>query len=99
MSADTKATNLSLEQADEEMYKILKKEEKRQFCGLELIASEVGFLRGGKRYYGGNEFIDQAERISRQLRGLHCPAQAPRPHYGVRINAMLPVLLIYPDLI
>jgi glycine/serine hydroxymethyltransferase len=38
---DQKTTNLSLEQADPEMYKILKNEEKRQFSGLELIASEV----------------------------------------------------------
>ncbi|GAB5365274.1 hypothetical protein AAMO2058_001043500 [Amorphochlora amoebiformis] len=102
MSADTKATNLSLEQADEEMYKILKKEEKRQFCGLELIASENFTSRAvmetlgtvftnkyseglpGKRYYGGNEFIDQAERLcqSRALKAFHVDAK----EWGVNVQ-------------
>jgi len=38
---DTKTTNLTLEKADPEIFALLKKEEKRQFNGLELIASEV----------------------------------------------------------
>ncbi|BBN01476.1 glycine hydroxymethyltransferase [Marchantia polymorpha subsp. ruderalis] len=69
----------SLEDFDPEIHSIIEHEKRRQFRGLELIASEnftsravmeaVGscltnkYSEGlpGKRYYGGNEFIDQSE--------------------------------------
>lgn len=35
--------SLSLKEADPELFKIIKNEEERQRCGLELIASEVCF--------------------------------------------------------
>ncbi|MBI2033334.1 MAG: serine hydroxymethyltransferase [Candidatus Levybacteria bacterium] len=67
---------------DPKLYKIIKREEKRQKEGLELIASEnyvseavleaMGtvltnkYSEGypGRRYYGGNEIIDQAESLA-----------------------------------
>jgi len=73
--------NLTLEQADPEIYALIKAEEERQREGLELIASEnftsravmqaVGsvltnkYSEGlpGKRYYGGNEIIDDLESL------------------------------------
>ena len=66
---------------DIELYDILKKEEERQRCSLELIASEnftsTAVLRANgtiftnkysegypkKRYYGGNEHIDELELL------------------------------------
>lgn len=71
----------SLKICDEELYDLIKLEEKRQIEGLELIASEnitstsvlecLGsvltnkYSEGypGKRYYGGNEVIDQIEDL------------------------------------
>lgn len=71
----------SLEEHDPDMYKLLQQESRRQFSGLELIASENFTSRPvlevlgtsftnkyseglpGKRYYGGNEFIDQVENL------------------------------------
>lgn len=80
MSTEIKDPTLAV--ADPEMYAILQNEEKRQFKGLELIASENFTSRAvidalgtcftnkyseglpGKRYYGGNEFIDQVENLA-----------------------------------
>eukprot|EP01018_Ginkgo_biloba_P006469 Gb_16208 [translate_table: standard] len=74
----------SLTEADPEVHAIIERERRRQFRGLELIASEnftsravmeaVGscltnkYSEGlpGKRYYGGNEFIDQSERLCQE---------------------------------
>jgi len=71
----------TLSVADPEVYAILEHEEKRQFMGLELIASENFTSRAvieaigtcftnkyseglpGKRYYGGNEHIDELENL------------------------------------
>lgn len=73
--------DLPLKNQDPEIYNLLRQEEKRQFIGLELIASEnyasksvmqvLGsvlqnkYSEGeiGKRYYGGNEVIDQIETL------------------------------------
>lgn len=71
-----------LKRVDEEIYKLIKKEEARQKEGLELIASEnytsgavqeaMGTVLAnkysegsvGKRYYGGNEVIDEIESLA-----------------------------------
>ena len=82
-----KFLNQSLKIKDLDIYNLIQKEYKRQFQGLELIASEnftskavmecLGsvltnkYSEGlpGKRYYGGNEVIDEIENlcISRAL--------------------------------
>lgn len=72
----------NLKKQDSKIYEIVKREEKRQKEGIELIASEnyvsaavletMGtiltnkYSEGypGKRYYGGNEIIDQAETLA-----------------------------------
>ncbi len=72
----------SIQTQDPDLYEIIKREEKRQKEGLELIASEnyvsLAVLEAmgsvltnkysegypGKRYYGGNEIIDQAETLA-----------------------------------
>jgi glycine hydroxymethyltransferase len=74
--------NMSLKDWDPEIYDLIKKEEYRQFSGLELIASEnytskpvlecLGscltnkYSEGtvGARYYGGNQYIDEIEKIA-----------------------------------
>jgi len=71
-----------LEISDKQVFSLIKKEEKRQYNGIELIASEnyvseavleaMGstltnkYSEGlpGKRYYGGNEFIDEIEELA-----------------------------------
>lgn len=68
--------------SDPEVYQAIENERRRQFAGIELIASEnyvsaavlaaMGsvltnkYAEGypGKRYYGGCEFVDVAERIA-----------------------------------
>lgn len=86
----------TLAEADPEIYALLKDEKHRQFCGLELIASENFTSRAVmealgscltnkyseglpfKRYYGGNEHIDQIEQlcINRALAAFSCdPAE------------------------
>lgn len=83
-TADTTAiynTSPSLSHFDPELAAIIHKEETRQKCGLELIASEnfasaavreaLGscltnkYSEGnvGKRYYGGNQYIDEIETL------------------------------------
>ncbi|KAL6063291.1 glycine hydroxymethyltransferase shm1 [Balamuthia mandrillaris] len=85
-----------LVEADEEVAALVRREKKRQVCGIELIASEnftsravmeaVGscftnkYSEGlpGKRYYGGNEVVDELENlcIERALKTFHLdPAQ------------------------
>lgn len=79
---------IPLEQHDPELFDVIEMEKKRQWSGLELIASEnftskavmqcLGsaltnkYAEGypGKRYYGGNEYIDVIENmcISRALK-------------------------------
>jgi glycine hydroxymethyltransferase len=72
----------AIEKEDSEIYGIIKKEERRQKEGIELIASENYVSRAvleamgspltnkysegypGKRYYGGNEVIDEAENLA-----------------------------------
>ena len=73
--------DISLKDKDPDIYEMIQNEKKRQFEGIELIASEnftskavmeaLGscltnkYSEGnpGKRYYGGNEFIDQIESL------------------------------------
>lgn len=96
-----------LEATDPEIAEIIRREEKRQFTGIELIASENyvsaavaetmscvmtnKYAEGlpGKRYYGGCEFVDEAERLAieraKQLFGAeHANVQ---PHSGAQANA------------
>lgn len=72
----------NLKKADPQIYRIIKREEKRQKEGIELIASENYVSKAvleamgtvltnkysegypGRRYYGGNEVIDQAESLA-----------------------------------
>ena len=72
----------ALQQEDPQIYEIVRREERRQKEGIELIASENYVSRAvleamgsvltnkysegypGKRYYGGNEVIDEAESLA-----------------------------------
>ncbi|HEX9069316.1 MAG TPA: serine hydroxymethyltransferase [Ktedonobacterales bacterium] len=101
---------------DPEIYDIVKHEERRQFEGIELIASEnyvseavleaMGtvltnkYAEGlpGKRYYGGCEFVDEAERLAiaraKELFGAdHANVQ---PHSGAQANAAAYLAMIQP---
>lgn len=80
----TRFVDPPLSEIDPDVHAIIECEKRRQFRGLELIASEnftsravmeaVGscltnkYSEGlpGKRYYGGNEYIDQSERLCQQ---------------------------------
>src|SRR5215467_5240949 len=71
-----------LEATDPDIADLIRREEQRQFTGIELIASENyvsaavaetmsnimtdKYAEGlpGKRYYGGCEFVDQAETLA-----------------------------------
>jgi len=75
--------NQTLDVSDPELYEMIKKEKSRQFCGLEMIASENFTSKSvlqclstclhnkysegypGRRYYGGNEHIDEIEQLCR----------------------------------
>jgi glycine hydroxymethyltransferase len=105
-----------LEATDPEIADIIKREERRQFEGIELIASENyvsaavaetmanimtnKYAEGlpGKRYYGGCEFVDQAETLAieraKQLFGAeHANVQ---PHSGAQANAAVYLALLQP---
>ncbi len=106
----------ALETTDPELAEIIRREERRQFEGIELIASENyvsaavdeaaasvmtnKYAEGlpGKRYYGGCEFVDQAERLAieraKQLFGAeHANVQ---PHAGAQANAAVYLALLNP---
>jgi glycine hydroxymethyltransferase len=73
--------DMSLKVHDPVLYKLIEQEKKRQFRGIELIASEnfaykfvleaLGscltnkYSEGypGARYYGGNQYIDEIEKL------------------------------------
>ena len=105
-----------LAENDPEIYEAIELERKRQFSGVELIASEnyvsaavlaaMGsvltnkYAEGyaGRRYYGGCEFVDIAERIAidraKQLFGAeHVNVQ---PHAGAQANEAVYLALIKP---
>ncbi|MBF6589862.1 MAG: serine hydroxymethyltransferase [Ktedonobacterales bacterium] len=105
-----------LEATDPEIAEIIRREEQRQFEGIELIASENyvtaavseamacvmtnKYAEGlpGKRYYGGCEFVDQAETLAieraKQLFGAeHANVQ---PHAGAQANAAVYLALLQP---
>ena len=102
--------------SDPEVYQAIENERRRQFAGIELIASEnyvsaavlaaMGsvltnkYAEGypGKRYYGGCEFVDVAERIAieraKQLFGAeHANVQS---HSGAQANAAVYLALLKP---
>ncbi len=106
----------ALESTDPEIAGIIRREEVRQFEGIELIASENyvsaavneamacimtnKYAEGlpGKRYYGGCEYIDQAEQLAieraKQLFGAeHANVQ---PHSGAQANAAVYLALLQP---
>ena len=106
----------ALEATDPEIADIIKREERRQFEGIELIASENyvstavmetmanmmtnKYAEGlpGKRYYGGCEFVDEAERLAiaraKQLFGAeHANVQ---PHSGAQANAAAYLAVLKP---
>jgi len=92
----------SLAERDTQIFSILQNEQRRQWEGLELIASEnftskavldaLGsaftnkYSEGlpGARYYGGNEYIDEVERIAQQ-RALHA-FNLESKHWGVNVQ-------------
>jgi glycine hydroxymethyltransferase len=105
-----------LEATDPEIAAILRREERRQFEGIELIASENyvstavaetmanimtnKYAEGlpGKRYYGGCEFVDEAENLAieraKHLFGAeHANVQ---PHSGAQANAAAYLALLEP---
>ena len=105
-----------LEATDPEIADLIRSEERRQFTGIELIASENyisaavaetmscvmadKYAEGlpGKRYYGGCEFVDGAERLAiervKQLFGAeHANVQ---PHSGAQANAAAYLALLKP---
>ncbi len=95
-----------LKEIDEEIYEAIKKEEKRQEDGIELIASENlvskavmeangsvmtnKYAEGysGKRYYGGCECVDIAEKlaISRAAKLFGVKYVNVQPHSGSQAN-------------
>src|SRR5690242_727086 len=103
-----------LEATDPGIADLIRREEQRQFTGIELIASENyvsaavaetmscvmtnKYAEGlpGKRYYGGCEVVDEAERLAieraKQLFGAeHANVQ---PHSGAQANAAAYLALI-----
>jgi glycine hydroxymethyltransferase len=73
--------DIPLKEKDPEIFEMIENEKKRQYEGIELIASENFTSRAvmealgscltnkysegypGKRYYGGNQYIDQIESL------------------------------------
>jgi glycine hydroxymethyltransferase len=92
----------SLSDVDPELFDLIEKEKCRQWCGIELIASENFTSRAVmdclgscltnkyseglpfKRYYGGNEFIDQIEVLC-QTRALKAYRLDPS-QWGVNVQ-------------
>ena len=77
-----------LEDVDPEIWSAITAEERRQSDGIELIASENFVSRAGRRYYGGCEFVDNAESLAiaraKTLFGAeHVNVQ---PHSGTSAN-------------
>ena len=106
----------NLEATDPDIADMIRREEQRQFTGIELIASENyvsaavaetmscvmtnKYAEGlpGKRYYGGCEVVDEAERLAseraKQLVGAeHANVQ---PHSGAQANAAAYLGLLQP---
>jgi glycine hydroxymethyltransferase len=96
--------DLSLKERDPELYLMIENEKKRQFEGIELIASENFTSRAvmealgscltnkysegypGKRYYGGNQYIDQIETLC-QKRALAAFRANPE-EWGVNVQPL-----------
>ncbi|OMJ78067.1 hypothetical protein SteCoe_22223 [Stentor coeruleus] len=92
----------SLSDVDPELFDLIEKEKCRQWCGIELIASENFTSRAVmdclgscltnkyseglpfKRYYGGNEFIDQIEVLC-QTRALKA-YKLDKNQWGVNVQ-------------
>jgi glycine hydroxymethyltransferase len=105
-----------LEATDPEIAEIIRREEHRQFEGIELIASENyvsaavaetmanvmtnKYAEGlpGKRYYGGCEFVDEAEllAIERAKRLFGADHANVQPHSGAQANAAAYLALLQP---
>ncbi len=105
-----------LEATDPEIAAIIRREERRQFEGIELIASENyisaavaetmanimtnKYAEGlpGKRYYGGCEFVDEAENlaIERAKRLFGAEHANVQPHSGAQANAAVYLALLQP---
>ncbi|OUC07247.1 serine hydroxymethyltransferase, partial [Litorilinea aerophila] len=105
-----------LAEQDPEIYEAIELERKRQFSGIELIASEnyvspavlaaMGsvltnkYAEGypGKRYYGGCEFVDIAERIAiERAKAIFGAEHANvQPHSGAQANEAVYLALLKP---
>src|SRR5258708_9513070 len=105
-----------VEATDPEIAAISRREEHRQFEGIELIASENyvstavaetmanimtnKYAEGlpGKRYYGGCEYVDEAERlaIERAKRIFGAEHANVQPHAGAQANAAVYLALLKP---
>src|SRR5215475_7322719 len=105
-----------LEAEDPEIADLIRREERRQFDGIELIASENyvsaavqeamanvmtnKYAEGlpGKRYYGGCEVVDEAERLAiERAKPLFGAAHANvQPHAGAQANAAAYLALLQP---
>jgi len=103
-------------QKDTQIFDIIKKEQRRQLEGIELIASEnfvsdqvmeaMGsvltnkYAEGypGKRYYGGCEFVDEAENIAidRAKELFGCAYANVQPHSGAQANAAVMLACLNP---
>ena len=109
-------TAQTLGTAQDELFSIIAKEEKRQLEGIELIASEnfvsepvmkaAGscltnkYAEGlpGKRYYGGCEYVDEAEELARERAKELFGAEwvNVQPHSGAQANAAVMLAVINP---
>jgi glycine hydroxymethyltransferase len=94
----------ALNEKDPEIFEMIQNEKKRQFEGIELIASENFTSRAvmealgscltnkysegypGKRYYGGNQYIDQIESLC-QKRALEAFGADPE-QWGVNVQPL-----------
>jgi glycine hydroxymethyltransferase len=105
-----------LAESDPEIYEAIELERRRQFTGIELIASEnyvspavlaaMGsvltnkYAEGypGRRYYGGCQYVDIAERIAidRAKQLFHADHANVQPHSGAQANAAVYLALLQP---